>query len=113
MKARMPVSNKTKRLIIEESDRYIKQRINEEREKMNVDITRRIFKTIAVALHEEFGFGHDRLVKVINAMTEIIKRSDTNEVFWEHIDREVIDYLKLPFDRRDYTENGKVVNDED
>ncbi len=35
---------------------------------------------------------------------------DTDEVFWEHIDRVVIDKLKLEFDRRDYTDNGKVVN---
>lgn len=44
------------------------------------------------------------------AMTEIIEHSDTDEVFWEHIDRVVIDKLKLEFDKRDYTDNGKVVN---
>lgn len=43
-------------------------------------------------------------------MTEIIEHSDTDEVFWEHIDRVVIDKLKLEFDKRDYTDNGKVVN---
>ena len=46
-------------------------------------------------------------------MTEIIEHSDTDEVFWEHIDRVVIDKLKLEFDRRDYTDNGKVINYEE
>lgn len=46
----------------------------------------------------------------IKSMTEIIEHSDTDEVFWEHIDRVVIDKLKLEFDKRDYTDNGKVVN---
>lgn len=60
-----------------------------------------------------FGFGRDRCAKALKSMTETIKHSDTDEVFWEHIDRVVIDKLKLEFDRRDYTDNGKAVNFEE
>lgn len=35
-----------------------------------------------------------------------------DEIFWEHIDREVIDYLGFPFER-DYTDNGRVVSESD
>lgn len=59
---------------------------------------------------KDFGFGRDRCAKALKSMTEIVEHSDTDEVFWEHIDRVVIDKLKLEFDKRDYTDNGKVVN---
>ena len=74
------------------------------------DVTSLIFKTIVFALHKDFGFGRDRCAKTLKSMTKIIEHSDTDEVFWEHIDRVVIDKLKLEFDKRDYTDNGKVVN---
>lgn len=57
-------------------------------------------------------------MKILNmmkafSMMKIDKMQDTDEIFWEHIDRVVIDKLKLEFDRRDYTNNGKVVNFEE
>lgn len=55
-------------------------------------------------------FGHDRLVKALEEMTEVIKHSNEDEVFWEHLDRVVIDQLKLPF-KHDYTEKGMLVNE--
>ena len=61
-------------------------------------------------LNQNFGFGHDRLNKALKEMTEVIKHSSEDEVFWEHLDRVVIDQLKLPF-QRDYTEKGQVVNE--
>ena len=61
-------------------------------------------------LNQNFGFGHDRLNKALKEMTEVIKHSSEDEVFWEHLDRVVIDQLKLPF-KRDYTEKGMVVNE--
>lgn len=67
-------------------------------------------RRIVFALYKDFGFGRDRCAKALKSMTEIIEHSDTDEVFWEHIDRVVIDKLKLEFEKRDYTDNGKVVN---
>lgn len=63
-----------------------------------------------IKMYKDFGFGRDRCAKALKSMTEIVEHSDTDEVFWEHIDRVVIDKLKLEFDKRDYTDNGKVVN---
>lgn len=62
--------------------------------------------------YDSEGRWHLKLRKAKGKFTldEIIEHSDTDEVFWEHIDRVVIDKLKLEFGKRDYTDNGKVVN---
>lgn len=108
LKARIPV--KLKREAMAEINRLADREYQKVKDKEIADATRRIFKTIVFALHKDFGFGRDRCAKALKSMTEIIEHSDTDEVFWEHIDRVVIDKLKLEFDRRDYTDNGKVVN---
>jgi hypothetical protein len=111
LKARIPV--KLKREAMAEINRLADREYQKVKDKEINDLTRRIFKTIVFALHKDFGFGRDRCAKVLKSMTEIIEHSDTDEVFWEHIDRVVIDKLKLEFDRRDYTDNGKVINYEE
>mgnify|MGYP004728598049 CR=1 FL=1 len=111
LKARIPV--KLKREAMAEINRLADREYQKVKDKEINDLTRRIFKTIVFALHKDFGFGRDRCAKALKSMTEIIEHSDTDEVFWEHIDRVVIDKLKLEFDKRDYTDNGKVVNYEE
>lgn len=106
MKARIPP--KIPKQLKQEAERIAKNAYEQIREKENKDITRRVFKTMLYALHKDFGFGRDRCAKALKSMTEIIEHSDTDEVFWEHIDRVVIDKLKLEFDKRDYTDNGKA-----
>ncbi len=108
MKARIPV--KLKREAMAEINRLADREYQKVKDKEIADATRRIFKTMIFALYQDFGFGRDRCAKALKSMTEIIEHSDTDEVFWEHIDRVVIDKLKLEFDKRDYTDNGKVVN---
>lgn len=108
LKARIPV--KLKREAMAEINRLADREYQKVKDKEIADATRRIFKTIVFALYKDFGFGRDRCAKAFKSMTEIIEHSDTDEVFWEHIDRVVIDKLKLEFDKRDYTDNGKVVN---
>lgn len=108
MKARIPV--KLKKEVMAEINRLADREYQKVKDKEINDLTRRIFKTIVFALYKDFGFGRDRCVKALKSMTKIIEHSDTDEVFWEHIDRVVIDKLKLEFEKRDYTDNGKVVN---
>ena len=103
MKARIPVKLKIEAMA--EINRLADREYQKVKDKEINDLTRRIFKTIVFALHKDFGFGRDRCAKALKSMTEIIEHSDTDEVFWEHIDK-----LKLEFDKRDYTDNGKVVN---
>lgn len=111
MKVRISV--KLKKEAMAEINRLADREYQKVKDKEIADATRRIFKTIVFALYKDFGFGRDRCAKALKSMTEIIEHSDTDEVFWEHIDRVVIDKLKLEFDRRDYTDNGKVINYEE
>lgn len=104
MKARIPLTNRQKKDMMPEIEMYARRAVTKERD----DLTRRLFKVILIALHEEFGFRKVKLARAIYKMNEIIKRSDTDEVYWEHIDRVIIDKMKLDF-VRDYTEKGKAV----
>ena len=87
--------------------------ILEKEDQVNVDLTRRILKTLCRVLYTEFGWGRTRLIRLINAFTKCMEESDTDEVYWEHTDRIVMDRLGLDFKKRDYTENGKVVTYDD
>lgn len=73
--------------------------------RQNLAQMRRWFKLLMVVLHNDFGFGPERLDRV---MTGIIKLSDDQKndpVFWEHTDKLLIDQMGIKFDREDY---GKV-----
>lgn len=109
MKARVPrISNNEKKRrkaeIKLEVDKIWKE---VEQEKEN-DLTRRILKTFIYVMHEKYGYGVKRLAALVNDFTAKMDESSTDEVFWEHIDRVVIDELKLPF-KRDYTDKGHVI----
>jgi hypothetical protein len=76
--------------------------LNEYLDGLKEQTMRRIFKIMCVALHDEqFGFGHDRLAKLIGKISEISAESEHDEIYWNHIDRVVINELKLDFERED------------
>lgn len=103
MKARIPITNAQKRLVREEARREYKKIAEKERE----DMTRRICKTILFVLNRDFGFGLQRCSRLFNAFAEHLEHSSEDEVYWEHIDRIVIDQMGMPFER-DYTDCGRV-----
>ena len=107
MKARINKMTYAQRKVIEQE---VKKLYKENAEAERNDMTRRILKTAVCVLNEQFGFGHDRAMKFIREFTKKLEESDRDIVFWEHIDRLVINYLKIPFER-DYTDNGKVVSE--
>lgn len=114
MKARVPqLSSRQKKLAKQEIDVLIDKAWREKEEQFTIDLTRRILKTLCRVLYTEFGWGRIRLIRLINAFTKCMDDSDTDEVYWEHTDRIVIDQLGLDFGKRDYTENGKVVTYDD
>lgn len=107
MKARINIVTSAQRKVIKQE---IEKLYEEHAEAERNDMTRRILKTAVCVLNEQFGFGHDRAMKFISEFTKKLEESDRDIVFWEHIDRLVIDYLKIPF-KRDFTDNGKVVSE--
>ena len=72
-----------------------------------VNNARRLIKIVCVALNEKFGFGHDRLAVLLGEIDNLAEKQKDDPVFWSHIDREVIEYLKLPFVREDYNKMGE------
>ena len=98
MKCNVPkINSKTRKAI----DGYTKHRVAEYYEKQGEEITRRNFKLFCLALHNDFGFGGQRLAKLIMAVSKLIEKSKTDEVFWCHVDRE-LKAMGLDFPNEDY-----------
>lgn len=111
MKARIPMisESKKKKLRSEikvEVDKAWKQ-VEQEKE---YDITRRVLKTIIYVLNTEYGYGIKRISRLFNSFTQMLENSKKDEVYWEHVDKVVIDFLKIPFEH-DYTDNGQVISE--
>ena len=90
MKARLPLS----REVIRRMDEYNQQESH--------NMTRRLLKVMAVSLNKHFGFGARRIWKVVQDMNGVVAERKNDPVFWEHVDKRVIDELKLRFEREDY-----------
>ena len=103
MKARRPYFSKNQMKV---ANQQLQAEYAKIAEKERSNVTRRIFKVMACALYEEFGFGKKRIARVINVMTKMLEESHNDEVFWEHRDKLVIDYLGIPFER-DFTVRGQ------
>ena len=99
MKARIPMSNKARKSLEQEARLVCAKEI----EKQQKDFTRKIFKIICRVLNEQHGFGKKRCLTLIGYITALLESSHTDEVFWEHLDRYVIDYMGIPFER-DYSD---------
>lgn len=93
MKARMPMSTKQKTLI--------RQEIQKELDRQEQQRIRREYKLLCVVLHELYGFGAGRLSAALNRLSSLSAEHDTDEIFWEHIDRVVIRELGIPFEKED------------
>lgn len=114
MKARIPrISADQKKQMKQEIDILVTAAIKEKEDALYKDLTRRILKTFVYVMHTDFGYGRTRLERLLEAFTIQLEKSDTDEVYWEHIDRVVMDELKLDFGKRDYTNHGRVVNYDD
>ena len=93
MKARRRVDPKMQERIRNEVAEHLQQETN--------NMTRRYFKLFCVTLHMLFGFGKDRLAKLLEKIEEISNEREQDEVFWAHIDN----YCKsigLEFPEEDY-----------
>lgn len=80
----------------------IRAMVEQEREAQKNQMSRRFFKLSAVALNDRFGFGAMRIERFFNEIEQLILSAQEDEIFWEHIDKQVIDRLGFDFER-DYT----------
>lgn len=93
MKARMKLNNKIQK--------KIKEEVRAEYDRQGQDLTRRHIKLMCVALNEHFGFGKNRLMKLIQAYGDLGEERKEDEVFWSHIDR-YLEQIGLDFPKEDY-----------
>lgn len=64
----------------------------------------RFVKLSIVSLHEKFGFGHDRCADFLGEISKLAEEAEKDPIFWSHIDRVVLNELKMTFDRENYEE---------
>lgn len=100
MKARVPALSKNER---NKAKAEIEKMADEILEQKYEQAMRRFMKISCHVLNEHYSFGKHRLSKFINEVGKLSAEADEDEIFWEHIDRIVIDALGLPF-QRDYSE---------
>lgn len=75
-------------------------------------IADRTLKMICITLVNEFGFGQDRLAKLLSKTSELGEELAENPYLWVRIDEQLIDKRKLPFEHEDLNErefSAKVV----
>lgn len=111
MKARIPrISGNDRKRMLSEVEIEVKKAWEKVEEEKSTDITRRVLKTMIYVLNTEYGYGIKRISRLFNSFTKMLEESSKDEVYWEHIDRVVVDKLGLPFER-DYTNNGQVISE--
>lgn len=105
MKARIPLRNK----VTKRTQKDMLALAEQELSKKQFGFTRRMFKAFCYCLNRDFGFGKKRLEFLINSIRALLDESLTDECFWEHLDRVVIDELGIEFEREEVNEDGEVI----
>ena len=81
MKARIPpkhiLSKQQRQACVEYCEQLSEENIN------------RIFKLFCYCLNCDFKFGADRLSRLCHSVEELADKHKSDEIFWEHIDRDL------------------------
>lgn len=93
MKARTKLNNQIQK--------KIKEEVKAEYDKQGQELARRHIKLMCVVLNEQFGFGKERLLKLVRAYGELGEERKEDEIFWSHIDR-YLEQIGLDFPKEDY-----------
>lgn len=99
MKANIPISSRMRK--------QLELAVREELQKGQYAATQRIFKLFCYVLHSKYGFSK-RCYIVIDEVRKLIEEQDENPVFWEQLDRYVIDQMGIPFDREKVDMDGNL-----
>ena len=109
MKARIPREYKLTRI---EQDLML-ELAEKEFNKQRFAFMRQIFKMFCYVLNREYGFGEKRLNIITGKVERLIHDNRGNDIFWEQLDRVVIDEIKLDFARETTNKDGKAVFTDD
>ena len=73
------------------------------------EMAERCLKIFLFVLNRDYHFGKKRANEFYSECGKLLESSYNDEVFWEHVDKVVIDYLEITEFERDYTVKGKAV----
>ena len=107
MKARILPSKKEQKYIEKVAAMAAKEKLQEQQH----GFTRRFYKLICYTLNREFGFGKGRLMKIINSINRTLTEHRDDVMFWNHLDRVVIDELGVEFEREKVNPDGVIESD--
>ena len=93
MKARIPPRQQISNRSLQAVDEYIQEESH--------NMSRRLFKLVAVALNELYGFGAKRNLELSQRVGNLIIEHQDDEIFWQHVDR-FCDQMKLGYEHEDY-----------
>ena len=95
MKARIPAGNRFSKKQKAEIHELSRELVEQENKKA----MRRYFKLMCYVLNRDFGFGNKRCLSVIDGISKLLSEHEHDEIFWQHLDRVIIDEMKLDFER--------------
>ena len=95
MNARIPNSAKLTKKQLQAAKSYSMQAVKADQERL----LRPYFKLMCYVLNRNFGFGSKRCLAVIDGISRLAAEHDHDEIFWEHLDRVIVDEMKLDFER--------------
>ncbi len=80
----------------------IRAAVAEEFDKQSLDMANRLAKLFCAALNTKFGFGYERLNRLLAEVNSYPDLRKQDEVFWSHIDILVIEKIGLGLPRENY-----------
>ena len=93
MKARIPPRQQISNQSLKAVDTYIQEESH--------NMSRRLFKLVAVALNELYGFGAKRNLELSQRVGNLIIEHQDDEIFWQHVDQRC-DQMGLGYPPEDY-----------
>lgn len=101
MRARL----KPSAIISKVQKKAVNQVLQSELERQQKLVMRRFFKIMCVSLNKDFGFGKERLMRLINRISEVSAEHENDEIYWVHVDR-CIEQLGLEFSKEENNDTG-------
>ena len=68
-------------------------------EKQSQQQMRRFFKLMCASLNRQYCFGKGRCMNLVQEIAKLAAEHATDEEFWYHLDRVVIDEIGMEFER--------------
>lgn len=104
MKARIPMPKPYRA----DASAYVQQEVEKRLREQQLLIIMRTMKLAIATLHDEFGFGNQRVMRFIAEVNRLTKEMNDDFTGWYKIDKIVIDECGVRCDREDYDKLEEV-----